>query len=237
MERLYCAIDTADFETATRLTASLGGVVGGVKLGSAFVLTNGMRGVAAVARADMRVMLDLKLLEIPRDVATVVRAAAASDAFLLTIHTLGGAEMMRTAMAAALRAADAGGGERLKILGVTLLTSMGDDDVERLGMGPAASDQVRRLAGLAQECGLDGVWTSAHDLETLRRDCGNDFLLVVPGIRPVWSHSDDQRRIITPGDAILNGADYLVVGRPITQADDPAAAARRVADEMAAVAA
>jgi orotidine-5'-phosphate decarboxylase len=234
MDRLFCAIDTGDLEAARALTTSLVGIVGGVKFGSTFVVQNGLGGVATIADIGLPVMLDLKLLEIPREVGNVVRASSTTGAFLITVHALGGGQMMRSAMGAALRAADVSGSPRMKILGVTLLTNMGDGDLGALGMSGELSDQVKRLADLAQSCGLDGVWTSAHDLTALRSQCGPDFLLVVPGIRPVWSNTDDQTRISTPGDALHGGADYLVVGRPITQADDPPSAAARIAEEMTA---
>ena len=234
MERLFCAIDSGDLDAARALVENLAGTIGGVKLGAAFVVENGLAGVAAIARFGLPVWLDLKLLEIPREAARVVRAASASGAFLVTVHALGGAPMMRAAMGAALGAADRSGRPRLRIVGVTLLTDMEDEDVGALGMTGGVGDQVYRLADLARASGLDGVWTSAHDLAALRARCGPDFLLVVPGIRPVWSKTDDQKHIITPGDALGRGADYLIVGRPITEADDPRATAMRIAEEMAA---
>ncbi len=234
MERLFCAIDTGDLAAARALVESLRGAVGGVKLGAAFIIENGLDDVAAIVGLGLPVWLDLKLLEMPREVARVVRAANASGASLVTVHALGGAPMMRAAMGAALGAADASGGNRVRIVAVTLPTDMEDEDVGALGMTGGVDDQVYRLADLAQASGLDGVWTSAHDLAALRARCGPDFLLFVPGIRPVWSKTDDQKHIITPGDALRRGADYLVVGRPITQADDPRAAAARIAEEMAA---
>lgn len=230
MECLSCAIDTGDPAAARALAKSLAGVVGGVKLGAAFVVENGLGGVAVVAEAGLPVWLDLKLLEIPRDVARVVRATSASGAFLVTVHALGGARMMRAAMGAA----DAGGKPRLRIVAATLSTDMEDEEAAALGMAGSAGDRAFRLADLARRCGLDGAWTSARDLAALRARLGPDFLLVVPGIRPVWSRTDDWTHIVTPGDALRRGADYLVVGRPITQADDPRAAAARIAEEMAA---
>lgn len=234
MERLFCAIDTGDPAAARALAKSLAGVVGGVKLGAAFVVENGLGGVAVVAEAGLPVWLDLKLLEIPRDVARVVRAASASGAFLVTVHALGGARMMRAAMGAAVGAADAGGKPRLRIVAATLSTDVEDEEAAALGMAGSTGDRAFRLADLARRCGLDGAWTSARDLAALRARLGPDFLLVVPGIRPVWSRTDDWTHIVTPGDALCRGADYLVVGRPITQADDPRAAAARIAEEMAA---
>ena len=234
MDSLFCAIDTGNVDSACALVERLHGAIGGVKLGAAFVMENGLTSVGTIARFGLPVWLDLKLLEIPREVAQVVRAASESGAVLVTVHALGGASMMRAAMAAALGAADAGGRERLNILAVPLPIDADDEDVGALGMSGPVSDQVCRLADLAHGCGVDGAWVSADDLVVLRARFGSDFMLVVSGVRPVWSKSDDRRHIITPGDALRRGADYLVVGRPITQADDPRDAATRIAEEMAA---
>ena len=234
MDRLYCAIDTGDVDSARALVERVFGTIGGVKLGAAFVMRNGLASVGAIAGLGVPVWLDLKLLEIPREVARAVRAASESGAVLVTVHALGGARMMRAAMAAALGAAEAGGRQRLRIVAVPLLTDSEDEDVGALGMKGPVGDQVGRLADLAQASGVDGAWVSTDDLVALRARYGPDFMLVVSGIRPVWSKSDDRRHIITPGDALRRGADYLVVGRPITQADDPRDAAARIAEEMAA---
>ena len=234
MDRLFCAIDTGDVAATQALLERLDGTIGGVKLGVAFVMRNGLASVGAISSQGLPVWLDLKLLEIPRDVARVVRAASESGAVLVTVHALGGARMMRAAMAAALGAADAGERPRLKIVAVPLLTDTEDEDHGALGMSGPVGDRVGRLADLAHGCGVDGAWASAHDLAALRSRYGPDFMLVVSGVRPVWSKSDDRTHIITPGDALRRGADYLVVGRPITQADDPRDAAARIAEEMAA---
>lgn len=234
MDSLFCAIDTGNVDSACSLVERLHGAIGGVKLGAAFVMENGLTSVGTIARFGLPVWLDLKLLEIPREVAQVVRAVSESGAVLVTVHALGGASMMRAAMAAALGAADAGGRERLNILAVPLPIDADDEDVGALGMSGPVSDQVCRLADLAHGCGVDGAWVSADDLALLRARFGSEFMLVVSGVRPVWSKSDDRTHIITPGDALRRGADYLVVGRPITQADDPRDAASRIAEEMAA---
>ncbi len=155
---------------------------------------------------------------------------------MLTVHVAGGAAMLRAAVAAAFRVGEHHG-RRPLVVGITVLTSFDDDDVEAVGMRGPLAEQVRRLADLAQSSGLDGVVASAYEIADLRRQCGDDFTLVVPGIRPAWSSPDDQKRVVTPAEAVRRGADYLVVGRPITRSDDPPAAARRIIDEMASVAA
>jgi orotidine-5'-phosphate decarboxylase len=162
-------------------------------------------------------------------VAAAVRAALPLKPFMLNVHAAGGAAMMQGAAAAAAEA----GPDRPLVLGVTVLTSLADDDLAAIGVAGKTTDQVVRLARLARDCGLDGVVCSAREIVALRHACGPDFKLIVPGIRPSWAAADDQRRIVTPKEALDLGADYLVIGRPITGADDPAAAARRIAGEVA----
>ena len=234
MDRLFCAIDTGDADSACALVERLHGAIGGVKLGAAFVMENGLTSVGTIVRLGLPVWLDLKLLEIPREVAQVVRAASESGAVLVTVHALGGASMMRAAMAAALGAADAGGRERLNILAVPLPIDADDEDVGALGMSGPVSDQVCRLADLAHGCGVDGAWVSADDLALLRARFGSDFMLVVSGVRPSGPRATTGRTSSRPATRCGRGADYLVVGRPITQADDPRDAATRIAEEMAA---
>lgn len=205
-------------------------MVGGVKLGTTFVVENGLGGVAEVG---LPVWLALKLLEIPRNVARAVRAASASGAFLVMVHAPGGSRMMRAAMGAAVGVVDAGGKPRLRIVAATLPTDPEDEEAGTLGMAGSAGKHAFRRADLARRGGLNGAWTSARDLAALRARLGPDFLLVVPGIRPVWFRTDDWTHIVTPGEALRWGADYLVVGRPLTQADDLRAAAARIAEEMA----
>jgi len=233
-DRIICAIDTEDLERASGLAAALVGRVGAVKLGLEFFAAHGPAGVRAVAAHGLPVFLDLKLHDIPNTVAGAVRMALGCAPMMLTLHAAGGAAMMRAAAAAVLRLADAAGvPQRPKLVAVTVLTSFDAGDLAAVGMQGPVEDQVRRLAALAQDCGLDGVVASAHEVAALRRQCGADFTLVVPGIRPGWAGADDQKRIVTPSEALRQGADFLVVGRPITRADDPAAAAARIADELA----
>jgi len=232
--QVLCAIDTSELEPAIALARSLVGLVGGVKLGLQFYTANGPAGVRAIAETGLPIFLDLKFNDIPNTVAGAVRAAAVCAPFMLTVHASGGAAMMRAAGAASLRAADAMGGRRPKVLAVTVLTSFDESDLSQIGVQGPIEHQVRRMAALAQVCGLDGVVASAHELAMLRAQCGQDFLMVVPGIRPGWSSADDQKRIVTPPEALAHGADYLVIGRPITRADDPRAAAKRIGDELAA---
>lgn len=230
MSKLYCALDTADLARAEALAAVLGGAIDGIKLGLEFFGAHGPRGVERLTSPERPVFLDLKLHDIPNTVAGAVRALLPLEPAILTIHAAGGRAMMRAAAEAAKEA----GARRPKLIGVTILTSLDGDDLARLGWDRKVSDAVRRLAGEARENGLDGVVCSPHEAARLRRDQGPDFLLVVPGIRPSWAASGDQKRVMTPAEAAQAGADVLVVGRPITSAGDPADAARRIAAELAA---
>ncbi len=231
-ERIVCAIDTADLDEAKRLADRLSGAVGLLKLGLQFYVAHGRAGVAALADSGLPVFLDLKFHDIPNTVAGAVRATAGAAPAMLTVHAGGGAAMMRAAAAAAMRLADTAAGARPKMLAVTILTSFDDADAASVGMAGPVVDLVKRTASLAQACGLDGVVASAREVAMLRAECGPDFTLVVPGIRPGWASADDQKRIVTPAEALHLGADYLVIGRPITRADDPGDAARRIAAEM-----
>jgi orotidine-5'-phosphate decarboxylase len=222
---ILCAIDTPDLARAEALIAATAGAVGGVKLGLEFFVAQGPSGVRAAAGSQKNVFLDLKLHDIPNTVAGAVKSSLALDPLLLTLHCAGGAAMMRAAVGAR-------GGARTKLLGVTVLTSLDDSDLAATGQSGPAAAQVRRLALLAQASGLDGVVCSPQEVALLREACGKDFLLVVPGIRPAGAAVGDQKRVQTPRDAIAAGADYLVIGRPITEAPDPQAAARAILAEL-----
>ncbi len=232
-EKLLCAIDTVDLEGAVATAASLKGLVGGIKLGLEFFTAHGPAGVKAVAACGLPVFLDLKYFDIPNTVAGAIRAAAGLNPFMLTVHVGGGPAMLRAAMAASYRLASQNNGKRPMVIGITVLTSFDEADIEAVGVRPSLADQVHRLAELAVANSLDGVVCSAHEIADLRRSFGDELKLVVPGIRPAWSPANDQKRIVTPAEALRLGADYLVVGRPIHRAEDPPAAARRILDEMA----
>jgi len=226
--RIICAIDTTELERATALAQALSGRVGAVKLGKEFFTAHGPQGVRRVAETGQRVFLDLKYHDIPNTVAGAVRAAAGLGCFLLTVHASGGAAMLRAAVEAKRGAAEP------RILAVTVLTSLSDADLQAVGQKTPVADQVLRLGRLARDAGVDGLVASPHEVAPLRAALGPDCLLVVPGVRPSWAAADDQKRVMTPAEAVGAGADYLVIGRPITRADDPADAARRIADEIAA---
>lgn len=232
--RIFCAIDTADISTAAKLAARLFGVTGGVKLGLEFFAANGPRGVREIAAKTrgQRLFLDLKFHDIPDTVAAAVRAATALGPYMLNVHASGGAAMLRASAEAAAEEAARAGIARPVVVGVTVLTSLDGDDLGAVGQPGAVADQVRRLAELSQSNGLDGVVCSGHEIAALRAQCGPDFRLVVPGIRPGRPGHGDHKRVMDPRGAVAAGADYLVIGRSITEAPDPAAAARRIVARM-----
>ncbi len=211
------------------LARQLRGLARLVKVGSQLFTAEGPRAVQKLAGLGFGVFLDLKYHDIPNTVAGSVSAAAALPGVqMMTLHASGDLKMMRAA-----RESLAGRKKRPALLGVTLLTSLDPLALRRIGIqGPPAA-RVVALARLAKEAGLDGVVASAHEAKAIRRACGPRFLIVVPGIRPAATSTDDQARVATPTQAIRAGANYLVVGRPITGASDPAAAARAIADEIA----
>ncbi|MQX35925.1 orotidine-5'-phosphate decarboxylase [Roseospira navarrensis] len=235
------ALDTADLSQAQAWARAVSAAGCGLKLGLEAFCAHGPDGVrtvtdaAAAAGADPALFLDLKFHDIPNTVAGAVRAVAPLAPAIVNVHAAGGAAMMRAALDAAGDAAHRLGQPRPRVIAVTVLTSLDDADLAATGVTGAAADQVRRLAALTVESGLDGVVCSAHEAAVLRADLGPDPLLVTPGVRPAWAAAaGDQKRIMTPADARAAGASHLVVGRPVTGAPDPGAAARRVLDDLAA---
>jgi len=233
-QRTFVALDTTQVDHAVNLAESLNGHVGGMKVGKEFFTANGPAGVERISVCGMPVFIDLKFHDIPNTVAGAIRAAAPLKPFMINVHASGGAQMMRAAGDAARDAAAALGCVAPLVIAVTVLTSLNDEDLHTMGVSGSAHDQVLRLADLTQACGLDGVVCSAREVAALKAQNGVDFKLVVPGIRPGWASSDDQKRIVTPSKAIADGADYLVIGRPITGATSPVEAADKVAAEIAA---
>jgi orotidine-5'-phosphate decarboxylase len=179
------------------------------------------------------VFLDLKLHDIPNTVAGAVRSAFRHGVQMMTLHASGGREMMAKAAEAARERAAETGRPKPVLLGVTVLTSLKGADLEDVGQPSDVTSQVLRLAGLAKAAGLDGVVCSPQEIEALRREYGRELTIVTPGIRPVWAAAQDQKRIMTPAEAVAKGADYLVIGRPITGAADPNEAFLRVVEELA----
>ena len=229
-DRLIVALDVPDARAARALSARLEGQVGMFKVGSQLFTAAGPDVVRALVDRGHRVFLDLKFHDIPNIVAGAVAAAAGLGVSLLTIHAVGGPAMI-TAAASAAR------GTETRILAITVLTSFDLAALQLIAMTGGVEANVLRLARMAAEAGADGVVASPHEARSLRAERGADFLIVTPGIRPAGAALGDQSRAAGPGEALAAGADYLVVGRPITAAADPAAAARAIVFEMEAAAA
>lgn len=216
---LYVAIDTPYLDDALDLAKRVKAHIGGVKLGLEFFCANGHHGVHEVQKLGLPIFLDLKLHDIPNTVAKAMQAINALEPAIVTIHAAGGRAMMEDAKAAA--------GSHTKVVGVTVLTSLDDHDLSRIGVADDPALQVARLAALAQEAGLDGIVCSGHEVKAVRKSWKDGFF-VVPGLRPADGNSGDQKRTVTPRQARDDGANVLVIGRPITKAEDPDQAARAI---------
>jgi len=214
--RVIVALDYADLNDALALVDELTPGQCRVKVGFELFAGAGPAAVRALVERGFDVFLDLKFHDIPTTVAQACRAAAGLGVWMVNVHALGGVEMMRLAGEALTRAP-----RRPLLTAVTVLTSHSGHDLGAVGLPPDVGGQVMRLARLAREAGLDGVVCSALEAGRLREELGDDLLLVTPGIRPARAGADDQRRVVTPGDALAWGADYLVVGRPVTRAENP----------------
>ena len=225
-DRVFVALDVPTADDARRLVDKLRGEATGFKIGLQLFCCAGPGFVAELAAEGLRVFLDLKFHDIPNTVAGAVRSVASLGAAVINIHCSGGLAMLRAAKEALP------GAGRPALLGVTVLTSLDDDDLRDLGVAHTAEGQVLLLARLAREAGLDGVICSPREISLLRAELGDEFLLVTPGIRPAWAATGDQKRITTPREAIAAGASALVIGRPVTAAENPAAAMRKVIEEI-----
>ncbi len=228
-DRICVALDGSDRAWITSTARTLAPHVGWLKLGLEAFTAFGPELVREIAGFDTRVFFDIKLHDIPNTVRHAAANCAATGAAMFNVHASGGRAMMSAAMDGAREGAAA---HRPKVLAVTVLTSLDRGALTELGLEREPEEMVVRWAGLAREVGLDGVVASALEAPAVRRECGPDFLIVTPGIRPMWSSTGDQRRVMTPSDAVAAGADILVVGRPITGADSPADAAVRILDEL-----
>ena len=221
------ALDYPDAESALAFAAKLSPELCRVKVGKELYTRSGASLVESLQKQGFEVFLDLKFHDIPNTVAGAVRSAAELGVWMVNVHASGGRRMMEAA-ADALQAYQ----QPPILIAVTVLTSMSDDDLRELGYTETAAERVSRLAALTQSSGLDGVVCSAMEAPGLRADRGEDFCLVTPGIRLAGDDAGDQRRVLTPADAVANGSDYLVIGRSITAAPDPIAALERVHREL-----
>jgi len=225
--RIIVALDVGTRSQALSLVESLpeGQIF---KVGLQLFTAEGPTLIQEIAQRGKRVFLDLKLHDIPNTIAGAVSMAAGHGVAMMTLHASGGSEMMRRAVEVAADKADSAGRDRPLLLGVTVLTSLKDAELGEIGMPADAAGQVLKLARLAQSAGMDGIVCSPLELGMVRAEFGREFLVVTPGIRPVWAAAQDQKRIMTPEKALAGGADYLVIGRPITAAPSPGEAFARI---------
>lgn len=232
-DRLIVALDFSDLSEAERMVKTLSPEVKLFKVGKELFTAAGPRAVEMIRSNGGGVFLDLKFHDIPNTVGAACEAAVRQNVMLLNVHASGGKAMLFQAVKSVHQTAEKMGCVPPILLGVTVLTSLTDADLLDVGISRKLSTQVERLAELCQECGLDGVVASGQEIDLIRRVTGPDFRIVTPGVRPVWAAHGDQKRIVTPKEAVERGADYIVVGRPITQNADPRAAAKKVLEEIA----
>ncbi|MDE1468383.1 orotidine-5'-phosphate decarboxylase [Aurantiacibacter sp. D1-12] len=216
---VYLALDVPQLDAAKALCEKVKGHIGGVKLGLEFFCAHGHHGVHEISHLGLPVFLDLKLHDIPNTVAGAMQSIHVLEPAIVTVHASGGRAMMEDAKAAA--------GEDCKVVAVTMLTSLDERDLERTGVGGTPHDHVMRLADLAHDAGLDGIVCSGQEIKSVH-DQWKDGFFVVPGLRPGGKAAGDQKRVVTPRQARDDGASCLVIGRPISRADDPLAAAREI---------
>ena len=226
-ERLIVALDVSTAAEARQIVAAVGDSAFTYKVGMQLYTAVGPDVVRDLLSSGRRVFLDLKYHDIPNTVAGAVKEATQLGVSMLTVHGSGGGRMLRAAVEAASHH------PATMILAVTVLTSMGEEDLSKLGVRGSVADQVMRIAALALANGCRGVVASAHEASALRTEFGDDFAIVTPGVRPAGSGHGDQVRVVTPSEAMASGASHIVVGRPITEAADPAAEARAILGQMA----
>lgn len=229
-EKIIFALDLNDPGEIEGWAERLATRVGMFKIGKQLFTACGPDAVRLVRKHGGEVFLDLKYHDIPNTVAMATVAAARLGVKLVNLHALGGYEMMATTMAALDK--EFKGGEHAKVLAVTILTSSTEETLRGVGIDHSVQDMVVRLARLAKSAGVDGVVASPREVRLIREACGPDFLIVTPGVRPLFAAADDQKRIMTPAEAVAQGADYLVIGRPISAASDPVKAADMIINEI-----
>jgi len=232
--RLIVALDYPDLASALDLAERIASQVGLLKVGLELFNSAGPRAIESLRALGARVFYDSKFYDIPNTVAGAAAAAGRMGVSMLNVHALGGRAMMQAAKEAALRGAQEAGFPAPLVIAVTIVTSLGDRELRHeLGFPSTTQEVVLRLASVAREAGLDGVVASVREVPEIKRVCGKEFLTVTPGIRPAWAASDDQTRVASPKAALAAGSDYLVIGRPITRADNPGQALAKILREMA----
>jgi orotidine-5'-phosphate decarboxylase len=233
-ERIIVALDVPDLEAARKLVVDLAPHVGAFKVGKELFVAEGPDILRLIHDAGGKVFLDLKFHDIPNTVGRAIGMAASHGVWMVNVHASGGPEMLAAAHNAARNVALAKGTDPALVIAVTVLTSLDADDLAAVGFAAPPAETALRLAKLAAAQGLSGVVASAHEAAAIKEACGPDFLVVSPGIRPANAAVGDQKRVMTPARALAAGSDYLVIGRPITAAPDPATAAELIAEDIAA---
>jgi len=233
-EKICLALDVDTFQEAERLSKRLHKWIGTFKIGSQLFTSEGRKVVEAIQKTGANVFLDLKYHDIPNTVVNSAKVATKMGVYMFDVHSLGGFNMMKAVTEQVREEAEKNNLRKPFILAITVLTSMSEEDLKSdLLVNVSLTDYITHLASRAQRAGLDGVVCSPKEIKLIRKACGDDFVIVTPGIRPSWSVTkDDQKRITTPKEAIKNGANYIVVGRPILKADDPERAAAKLLEEI-----
>jgi len=234
-DRIILALDTDNLDQAKKLVLMLKDYIKIFKVGNQLFTRFGQEIIKILKNNDCSIFLDLKFHDIPNTVARAGEEVMKLGVFMFNIHTLGGSSMMKECVASCKRLAETEDLQCPYIIGVTILTSIDQKDLFNLGFNRKMKDQVLNLASSAKEAGLDGVVASPNEVRDIKQLCGKDFLTVVPGIRPSWALKDDHQRLSTPAKAFEEGADYIVIGRPITAAKDPIEATLKIYEEIEAL--
>jgi len=230
-EKIIIALDVPEKNQALDLVKKLKHVQT-FKIGLELFTAQGPLIIQELHKLNKRVFLDLKLHDIPHTVAGAIRSGFNLGVSMMTLHASGGLTMMRRAAQEARELSEKAGNHNIWVLAVTVLTSLKQQELEQIGIRGKTNDQVLNLARLAKKAGMDGLVCSPKETELIRREIGQDLLIINPGVRPLWAAKDDQKRFTTPRQAVRNGADYLVIGRPVTQASDPEKAFFRICQEL-----
>src|SRR5512147_223428 len=229
-DRLIIALDVSRASEAQKIVNQIGDAASTYKVGKQLFTAEGPQVVRDLVASGRKVFLDLKFHDIPNTVAGAVSSAAALGVSMLTVHASGGTKMLKAAVEAAANST-----AKPIVLAVTVLTSLNDADLQELGLPVGVADQVLRLAGIARNAGCTGIVASAHEAASLRRNLGEGFAIVTPGVRPAGTDVGDQARVVTPAEAFRSGATHIVVGRPITNDPNPQEAAKRILADISAV--
>ena len=224
---IIVAIDKNSETEAYELSKELRGHIGAIKLGLEYFDTFGPEGIIKIQNLDIPIFLDLKIHDIPQTVKKTIDTISSLKPAILNIHALGGKKMMEYALDAVSKSSP-----ETYLIAVTILTSLDNDDLRMMGIDISTKKIVSNLAKLAKEIGLSGVVCSSEEIKMVRESCGNNFKIIVPGIRPEGSNKNDQKRVMTPKEAIILGADHLVIGRPITESKDPKNTAREIINSI-----